>query len=202
LTDEELISAILEGNPHLFSEIVDRYKEKIYHMAYRFTNGHRDCQDLSQEIFLLIYRSLPSFRSQSSLSTWIYRLSINRCLDWCRKHKHLRRLVPLRSQDEEGRGADLDRIPANLPTPEAAYIQKEQDQSLHLAIAQLPEKYKTVIIMYHFQNLSYKEIGDILSLPVRTVETQLYRAKKKLKEILDKEEGGKRTWNAKEYNSI
>lgn len=171
-------------------------------MAYRFTNGHRDCQDLSQEIFLLIYRSLPSFRSQSSLSTWIYRLSINRCLDWCRKHKHSKRLVPLRSQDEEGWGADLDRIPANLPTPEAAYIQKEQDQSLHLAIAQLPEKYKTVIIMYHFQNLSYKEIGDILSLPVRTVETQLYRAKKKLKEILDKEEGGKRTWNAKEYNSI
>jgi len=171
-------------------------------MAYRFTNGHSDCQDLSQDIFLSVYKNLPAFRGQSSFSTWIYRLSVNRCLDWCRKRKRAQAYIHKHAVPCDDESSILDRIPSDSRTPEEELVQKEEEQSLHRAIALLPDKYKTVIIMYHFQNLSYKEIGEILSLPTRTVETQLYRAKQQLRKILTREEGGKASWNVKEFGII
>lgn len=197
MRDEELVAIILKGSPHLFSEIVDRYKDRIFNITVRFTNGHCDSQDLAQEIFLLVYRNLASFRGQSSFSTWLYRLSVNRCLDWCRKNKQNQTHVLHPICKKEFREDFISQIPTELDTPEKILLKKEQDRNLHQAIALLPEKYKAVVIMYHFQELSYKEMGDILHLPVRTVETHLYRAKQRLKELLIQQEGGVSRWNTK-----
>jgi len=186
--DRLLVEAIKAGQKQGFEELVDRYKDKVYNMTRHMTGNPQEAQDLAQEIFLLIYKNIGSFRGESSLSTWIHRVSLNRCLDWQRKQ---RILSPLFSNKEEEDSGDLmDRLPNRQPTPEEQFVRKEQIREIHKAIRSLPEKYQKVIILYHFQQMSYQEIADILDLPVRTVETQLYRGKQKIREVLS-QPGGK-----------
>ncbi len=184
-----LVEAIRSGQTQRFEELVEKYKDRVYSMAFRFTGNPQEGQDLAQEIFINIFRNIGSFEAQSALSTWIYRVSLNRCLDWQRKQQrrasHLTFMSGRREEDQN----ILDRVSTGTDGPEETYLHQEQSKELQGAIANLPEKYKTVIILYHFQQLSYQEIGSILKIPVRTVETHLYRAKQKLKQILTSKPG-------------
>jgi RNA polymerase sigma-70 factor (ECF subfamily) len=184
--DSLLVEAIKAGHTQRFEELVDKYKDKIYNMARHMTGSPQEAQDLAQEIFLLIYRNIGSFQGKSSLSTWIYRISLNRCLDWQRKKQRTSKFsFPLfQSNREEDTGDLLDRLPQHQPTPEEQVVKKEQIRELHKAIQSLPEKYQKVIILYHFQQMTYQEISEILDLPVRTIETRLYRGKQKIRDYL------------------
>jgi RNA polymerase sigma-70 factor (ECF subfamily) len=198
LNDESLlVEAITAGHTQRFEELVDIYKDKVFNMARHMTGSPQEAQDLAQEVFLLIYKNVGSFQGKSSLSTWIYRISLNRCLDWQRKQQRMSRfLIPIIQADKEKDAGDpLERLSNRQPTPEEQLIKKEQMKELHRAIQSLPEKYQKVIILYHFQQMTYQEIADILDLPVRTIETQLYRGKQKIREYLSVPAGkGVRTY--------
>ena len=180
-----LVEAIKAGSTQRFEELVDIYKDKVYNMARHMAGCQQEAQDLAQEIFLLIYKNIHGFQGNSSLSTWIHRISLNRCLDWQRKqhrrHKHLQTVF------EKVDGVQEDYIesrPSHHPTPEESLIRKEQTYEVRRAIQRLPEKYQKVMILYYYQQMSYTEISDVLDLPVRTIETHLYRARQKIKEQL------------------
>jgi len=199
LRDEALVKAILDGQTGLFEELVDAYKDRIFSMACRFTGSIHEGQDLAQEIFLLIYRNLKSFKGQSSLSTWIYRVSLNRCLDWQRKQKRMKWKLFQAIQKEEKDIDIFQNLASSVDTPEEAYLKQEEQKILHEKIRRLPEKYQVVIILYHFQDCSYQQISEILDIPVRTVETQLYRAKQKLRKMLRNQMDEKKEVQTYEY---
>lgn len=196
MNEERIVCELKAGNYTVFREIVELFKNRVYGMAYKFTNNYDEAQDLSQEIFLKIYKEIGSFRFESKLSTWIYRISINTCLDWKRKNSKVKILsTSIINDDDET--IELD-IKDDNPLPDEAFIQSENQREVHELIYGLPDKYKTVIIMYHFNNMSYQDISLALNIPERTVETRLYRARRLMKdELIKLNERGGYNWNAK-----
>jgi RNA polymerase sigma-70 factor (ECF subfamily) len=174
LRDEEIVKELKENNRKTFDKLVEAYKGRIFSLSYRFTNNYSEAQDLSQDIFIKIYTNISSFNGKSKLSTWIYRIALNTCLDW--KRKIIRNKMIF-----------IDHISKNefLQTPiEENLLNEERNKFIHSIIRNLPDIYKTAIILYHFQNLSYADIADILHISEKTIETRLYRGRKKIKKQL------------------
>jgi len=179
LRDEVIISYILEGRAELFSVIIERYQSKVFSMAYHYTQDYEEARDLTQEILLKLYNNLHSYKSKASFSTWLYRIAVNRCIDWTRKKKLRTVSIINDGSDEE---ADIyDTIADGAEGPEEELIRQENSMYVRKAVEELPEIYKTVIILYYFEDLSPQEISDIIGVPRRTVETRLYRGKSLIK---------------------
>jgi RNA polymerase sigma-70 factor (ECF subfamily) len=172
MTDEEIVEKVLNGNIHIFSEIVDKYRDYVFSLIYRFTYSSNEAEDISQEIFINIYKNLNKFRGGSKFSTWIYKISYNLCIDWYRKNKNK---PPGVSLDDIAEPVD-----GNL-SPEEKFLEHTKAVELHKSIMKLDKKYVDVLILFYYQELSYEEISAVLDLPVKTVETQLYRGRNLLK---------------------
>lgn len=181
ITDEEIINQVINGNIYAFSEIVIRYKDYVFNLVYRFVYNCNEAEDLSQEVFINVYKNIDKFRKGSKISTWIFKISYNLCIDWLRKNK--KRNVELVALNEENEPADKS---CNI---EENFIKRQQSLELHGAILQLNKKYRDVLILFYYQDLSYEDIGSILDLSVKTVETHLYRGRKLLKKNLGKHGG-------------
>lgn len=173
ITDEEIIDQVLSGNIHAFSEIVIRYKDYVFNLVYRFVYNCSEAEDISQEVFINVYKNIDKFRRGSRISIWIYKISYNLCIDWLRKNKN--RNAELVAMNEENELADKS---FNV---EESFIKRQQSIELHSAILKLNKKYRDVLILFYYQDLSYEDIGSILDLSVKTVETHLYRGRKLLK---------------------
>ncbi|MGI6161615.1 MAG: RNA polymerase sigma factor [Christensenellales bacterium] len=158
------LEKIKNGDYSWFPELVAEYQDRIYAMAWRFTLNHADAEDLAQDIFLLIYRKLHTFRQEAALSTWIYRVAYNKAV----RKKPVPQTVPLL---------------ADNAAPAKEYDFSSQ-LDLHNAISQLDKIYRAVIELYYFQDLSAADISEVLRLPLRTVETRIYRARNKLRTLL------------------
>ena len=179
LRDEELVSYIIKGKTDLFSVIVDRYQSKVFSTAWNYTHDHEEARDLTQEIFLKLYNNLGSYKSKASFSTWLYRIAVNRCIDWTRKKK-----LPTVSTIYDGNDEETDiydTIADSGGGPEETLINLENRAYIRKVVEELPEIYKTVIILYYFEDFSPQEISDITDIPKRTIETRLYRGKNLLK---------------------
>lgn len=179
MRDEEIVSYIINGRTDLFSVIVDRYQSKVYSTAFHYTHDQEEARDLTQEIFIKLYNNLQSYKSKASFSTWLYRIAVNRCIDWTRKKKLHTVSAIYDSSDEE---IDIYEVMADSGGgPEEALIKHENKDYIIKVVEDLPEIYKTVIILYYFQDFSPREISDITDIPKRTIETRLYRGKNLLK---------------------
>ena len=176
MTDEAIIELVLAGNTHMFSHLVDRYRDKIYGMALGFTGNNSDAQDISQEIFIKVFKNLYRFSNKSKFSTWLYRVSYNVSIDWTRSNSKHTGNMDLTGYENE--------LADSRAGPEESLLEKQERLTLKKAIYDLKEKYRNILILFYFQGLSYEETAEILQIPVKTVETQLYRARKKLKEGL------------------
>lgn len=163
-----------------YEGIVAQFQHHVFSTVYTFTRNRQDAEDLAQEVFLLIYQNLHTFRVDSKLSTWIYRVTINRCLEYSRKQsrrKDIATFVPIDNEMNAG-------IP-DKTSVDSEVINSENREMLYRALSCLNQKYTAVITLKYMQNLNTKEIGEVLNLPPKTVETQLYRAKSKLKTALE-----------------
>lgn len=177
--DEELVSFIIKGKTELFSVIVDRYQSKVFSTVFQYTHDHEEARDLTQEIFIKLYNNLGSYKNKASFSTWLYRIAVNRCIDWTRKKKLATVSTIYDSSDEE---IDIyDTLTDRVDGPEETLIKQENKVYIRKVVEDLPEIYKTVIILYYFEDFSPQEISDIIDVPRRTVETRLYRGKNLLK---------------------
>jgi len=179
LRDEEIVSFIIKGRTELFSVIIDRYQSKVFSTVCHYTHDHEEARDLTQEIFIKLYNNLQSYKSKASFSTWLYRIAVNRCIDWTRKKKLQTVSTIYDSSDEE---IDIyDTITDSGGGPEETLIKQENKAYIREVVEDLPEIYKTVIILYYFEDFSPREISDITDVPKRTIETRLYRGKNLLK---------------------
>jgi RNA polymerase sigma-70 factor (ECF subfamily) len=183
LTDEYIIQLILKGDCELYSELIDRYSGKVYSTAYSYTQNQEDARDLVQEVLIKVYNSLKGFKAEARFSTWLYRIAVNSCIDWSRKKKS--KVIMTASSLEDTN--ILDYIASDTEGPEELVLRQEHKEAVRNTVCNLPEIYKTVLILYYFEELQVQEICNILDSPRKTIETRLYRAKKVLKSMLEQE---------------
>lgn len=185
MEDRELVRLILKGDEDAFSLLVDTYQRRIYAMAYQMTRSEQDALDLSQEIFLRIYRSLGGFRFQSSLSTWIYHLASNLCLDFLRAQRS-RPQVQLLSPEEDGNPAAGD-IPDDRYDPQRAAEQAELQEALNHAVESLSDAHREIFLLREVEGLGYEEIALRLNLELGTVKSRIARAREQMRAALKKQ---------------
>lgn len=183
MKDEDIIRLIIKGNSELYADIIDRYSSKVYSTAYSYTHCQEEARDLVQEILIKTYNSLKSFKEDAKFSTWLYRIAVNSCIDWSRKRKSKAIMTAMSFEDTN----IFEMIISDSQGPEELFLQQENKEAVRNAVDELPEIYKTVLILYYFEELQVQEICDILDIPRKTIETRLYRAKKILKSILRQE---------------
>jgi RNA polymerase sigma factor (sigma-70 family) len=179
-----LIENIRKGDQDAFRLLVDTYQHKVYNTVVGFVHGSEDAQDLTQDVFVELYQSLPAFRGNCSLSTWIYRISVNKALNHLRKKKH----TPFsflfhKSNDEESKSSLPDPVDTTL-NPAANLENQELKQELQRAIDSLPDKQRTAFILDKLEDLPYKEIAEVMQTSISAVESLLHRAKLNLQKQL------------------
>lgn len=175
--DHTIVKRILEGDQGAFRELVKAHEKLVFHMVNRLIDRQEEREDLCQEIFLKVFRNLAKFKFQSQLSTWIasiaYRTTIN----------HLKKQKRYEETDLEEVSFSLEDIQLNA---EQRIDRQHIHQYIHELIRQLPLQYRTVLTLYHLEEMSYAEIGEISGMPEGTVKNYIFRARKILKEKLEK----------------
>lgn len=176
--ESELIERCVAGDHQAWEALLSRYQTRVYNLAYQMTHDRERAADLAQESLIQIIHSLSRFRGEASLSTWIHGLTIRVCLHHLRRE----RKRPTELYDDLGHSqievASLDAMPYDV-------ISREQvQQTVQAAIAALPLKFRTVMVLHGLGGLTYEETALALSLPVNTVKTRVHRAKMKLRALL------------------
>jgi RNA polymerase sigma-70 factor, ECF subfamily len=173
LSDELLIEQILFGNAQAFSTLVVRYRERVFRIAKKMGFDREDSLGITQSVFLDIYRRLELFRGEAKFSTWIYTVARNRCINY--SHKLFREKQTIKQS-----GLTL----SDDQSPEDLFIQQENVQIVRKAIENINAKYRHPLVLYYIENKSYEQIAEALRIPLRTVETRLYRGRKLFKSYL------------------
>jgi len=159
-------------------QLLIEYQDRVYNQAYRMLGNHEDAEEATQDVFLLIHRSRDEFRGDSKLSTWIYRITSNVCITRLR-----RKQIPTSSMDREFEpdGDTLaDMIPDECPDPETLYEDEQMKEHVRAEVRKLPPKWAMAVSMYHFDDLSYEEIADVMGIPKATVATYIMRGRQRL----------------------
>ena len=160
--------------------MVDRYKHKVHWMVKRMV-GSAECEDLTQEVFVRAYQALPNFRSESKFSTWIYKIARNLCLSELRKRdRHGEHL----SLEGEGEEKVHWLLPESHNGLEAQIERQDLSSKVRELINRLPEQYRTVLTLYHVNQVSYEEIAAIMEIPLGTVKSYLHRARMRLRDLV------------------
>lgn len=178
-SDELLIERARKGSQEAFAHLVRRHQGTVYSLCYRFTGNAAEAEDLAQESFLRFYRSLSKFRPGAPLRPWLHKITANTCLDALRKQKGT--TLPL---DDILEGPSEPRTRARDDLPEEAYLQREARLDVQQALLRLPGEYRIALVLRYLEDLSYQEVADALGVPLSTVETRIFRAKKMLGRIL------------------
>ena len=185
----KLVKKILNGNPEDFRLIINKYRKLVYHIVFRLVDNQTDREELGQEIFIKIYRSLPSFRFKSNLATWITKIAYHTSLNYLRKKKiplYDNSLKNITKNDRTGSGDEpsIQKAVSDTALQDETFMKKEANHFLHQEIERLPVQYKQIITWYHLDSLSYQEIGEIMDMPIGTVKSYMFRARKLLKNRL------------------
>jgi RNA polymerase sigma-70 factor (ECF subfamily) len=161
---------------------VELHQERVVNTCYRFVFVREDAEDIAQEVFIEAYRSIPDFRGESKLSTWIYRIAVAKSLDFIRKRKRKKRLGFMRAL----RGGDLiERLPAPPGSlPDAEMERRERHRVLQDALSALPENQRTAITLSKYHEFSGREIAEIMGTTLSAVDSLIHRAKAKLRKKL------------------
>jgi RNA polymerase sigma-70 factor (ECF subfamily) len=178
--DPELVRRAQKGDADAFAVLVGRHQQFAYNLALRALGDAHEAEDAAQDAFVRAWMALPNFRGQSQFRTWLYRIVTNVCYN---RMPRLRREMAAFGDDQSSDIADEE-----FPEPGASLEAEEQRAYLHQQIDSLPNSYKILVTLRYQQELSYEEIASVLSLPLGTVKTGLFRAKAHLREALQKYE--------------
>jgi RNA polymerase sigma-70 factor (ECF subfamily) len=172
--ERELVRRSRGGDEDAFARLVERTQSGVYNLLLRMTRDPEEAVDLTQETFLRAWRALPGFRGDARVSTWLYRIAYNVCLN---------RRVLDRTALADMAGAERVASPAH-EEPAAVFERKERRERLLATVDRLPPAYRLVLHLYYWGELTYDEIADVLKLPLGTVKTHLHRAKQALRDPL------------------
>jgi len=176
LDDPALVAACLAGQAGAFDVIVERHRRPVYQLCYRYVANHEDASDLAQDVFLRAYRGLKNFRGQSSLSTWLYRIAVNVCLN------RVTAKAPQTESIDERQFVDAGAEPIS-----EVMLKEERGARVRAAIAQLPPKQRSTLILRMYHEMSHQEIADALGSSVGAVKANFFHALGNLKKLLGNE---------------
>jgi RNA polymerase sigma-70 factor (ECF subfamily) len=179
LPDRELVEKVLSGDTNVFAAIIKNTEVLVAQIVFKMVENREDRKDLAQDIYLKAYKNLPGFRFGSKLSTWIAQIAYNTCLDHVRKKK----LVLQDNFDDDDKEEQQGNIVLSQE-PNAGIFKKELSAILKAEIEKLPPIHKTLITLYHNEEMSYEEIAQVTQLPEGTLKSYLFRARKALKNNL------------------
>ena len=169
--DFSLVKRFIDGDEESFSVLIQRHKEKVRNIIYLTMNSSNSVDDIAQDVFLTVYRNLNNFRFESQFTTWLYRVTVNKCKDYMRKIKIRNIFTPIK--EAEGK-MDDSVVPESNDV--SAIVQK--------AIGELPEKLRVPLLLKDIEGMSYQEIAETVQCEIGTVKSRIFRAREGLKNIL------------------
>ncbi len=177
-TDQEtlIVNKIIGGDTQAFAVLVDRYKDLVFTLAIRMLKNREEAEEVSQDTFIKVYKSLPKFKGDSKLSTWVYKVAYNTCLDRIKKNN--------RRQSEITIDSFTENQIKTLDNALSALEEKEQQQTIQDCLQQLSSKDSFLLTLFYFEELSLEEISQIVNMEPNTVKVNIHRARKRLASIL------------------
>ncbi|MFD1630294.1 RNA polymerase sigma factor [Pseudopedobacter beijingensis] len=182
--DYHLVLSAREGSQKAYAELMHRYKDSIYFMVLKMVNNKDDAMDLTVSTFAKAFENLEKYKPDFAFSTWLFRIATNSSIDFIRKKRIVTTSIDNVGTDE---GEDqVFHIKSEDLNPEESSIRKQQAEQLKDIVSRLPDRYRTLVVLRYFDELSYEEISEHLMLPLGTVKAQLFRARDLLSNILNK----------------
>jgi RNA polymerase sigma-70 factor (ECF subfamily) len=184
MPDKELIEQIQSGSRDAFRRLVEQYQPMVFNTCLGFVGNRQSAEDLAQDVFIEVHRSIHKFRGDAKLSTWLYRISVNKSLNHIRDHKkhNIVRSLERFFFDEKEEKLDVeDNVYGMADMP---LEQQQHARALHKAINALPDNQQIAFTLHKFDDMSYKEIAEVMDLSLSSVESLIHRAKKNLQKKL------------------
>ena len=169
-TDSSLVTETLNGDREAFGRLVEKYERRIFNLAFRICGDYEDAMDVTQTVFVKAFDRLGTFDPSRKFFSWLYRMGVNESLNQVKRQS---RIVHV----------EFD-LPSRAPSPEQQFIRDESDGLVQTSLKRLGKDQRVVIILRHFVDLSYRQIGEVLGIQGKTVKSRLYSARQRMKEIL------------------
>jgi len=178
--EEQLVTSSKKGDQDAFAQLVQKHQRRVFNLVFRMLQQYEEANEATQETFLAAWQGLPSFRGDARFSTWLYRIAYNCALKQLEQRKRDKALqVVVQAEQIAASIGQEQRVDAALETHARQTMVQEQ-------LSQLPAKYRIVLILRHLQEMTYEEMAQILTMPIGTIKTHLFRARNLLKERLEK----------------
>lgn len=184
--DAVLVLRCQANDIEAFDEIVTLYKDGIYNYIWRMVSSREDAEDIAQDVFVRAFGAIKTFRRESNLRTWLYRIATNLCVDRYRRRGLEKQLfVPIEHgrKDEDGQPQAFD-LPDLTNEPQRMYENTELQREIQQALMKMPEKLRSALLLFDFEGLSYDEIAETVSCPVGTVKSRIFNARVQLRDLL------------------
>ena len=185
MTENEFIEGLRNQHANAYGKLLEDFQKKVFATCISFVPNKEDAEDIAQEVFVEVFNSIHKFKGQSKLSTWIYRITTNKCLEFIRKRNTKKRFAFLQSITGNETPMDKTNYFTEMNHPGIILENKEKSETMFFAINQLPEAQKVVFTLHKLDSMSYQEISDIIDKSVSSVESLMFRAKKNLQKLLE-----------------
>ncbi|MDD4225085.1 MAG: RNA polymerase sigma factor [Mariniphaga sp.] len=183
MNETEIIAGLKQGNEAAFKELVDSHRQIVVNTCFGLLHNISDAEDVAQEVFIEVFRSVDKFRADSKISTWLYRIAVNRSFNFIRDNKK-RKFHSYNELSESKKELLNQQVQEGADTPESDMENNQRKIILHEAVDALPQNQRVAFTLNKYEDLSYKEISDVMNLSVSSVESLIHRAKKNLQKKL------------------
>jgi RNA polymerase sigma-70 factor (ECF subfamily) len=188
IKDYKLVrKAVEEGDQKAYAELMSRYKDSIYYMLLKMVNNRDDAEDLTIEAFGKAFRNIRQYTPDYAFSTWLFKIATNNCIDFIRKKRKLMLSIDRGFENEDGQDVALE-IKSDGPGPDDSLMKKQKIMMMRDVVDKLKPRYRRLVELRYYNELSYEEISDELKLPLGTVKAQLFRAREFLYQIMKNSE--------------
>ncbi len=182
--DKQLLEGLRSGDRDAYRHLVESYHVKVIRTCKGFVHTDADAEDIAQEVFIEVFRSVDRFRGESALSTWIYRIAVNKSLNFLRGSGR-RKLFSFLTGFEENDSSGRTREPVSTDgNPEEELVRNDQARMLQMALASLPSNQRTAFVLNKYEDMPYKEIAEVMDVSIGSVESLIFRAKQNLQKKL------------------
>ena len=182
--DASLVHETLGGNQLSFQLLIERYQERVFGLVRHYTKSPVEVEDIVQDTFIKVYRKLSSFQHQSSFSTWLYRIAINTALDFLKRTGRNPVQTVADPELPSGLDATTSHAAQRISAPGSRMEREEVAEITRLVLDELPEIFKTVLVLREFEDMAYQDMADLLGISIGTVESRLFRARARFKEAM------------------
>lgn len=181
---EELLAACQKGSENAFRKLFEQYHKRVLHIAYRLCGNIQEAEDITQEVFLKVFKGISNFHADADFFTWLYRITVNLCLDKRRKCQRREKYDANADLDSGSHNLDESSLSEGAQTLDQKIWQSELQEMLQMALNKIKPKLRTVIVLKDIDGLSYREVAQIVDCSEGTISSRLNRGRKQLKNIL------------------